>query len=153
MVKNDTSLNYFGVIYTTEIKKNKEHKFNSLSYFEGKIDKAYELRVFYFNQTFYPMAIFSQNDKKTKIDFRNYNRINPNRTVPFELPIDIKDKLSILMNILNLNSGSVDLIVSKDREYYFLEVNPVGQFGMVSHPCNFNIEEIIAKYLLNEKTT
>src|SRR5690606_41647080 len=63
-----------------------------------------------------------------------------NRTVAFNLPSDIENKLTKLMNVLSLNFGSIDMIVSKNREYYFLEVNPVGQFGMVSFPCNYNIE-------------
>ena len=30
----------------------------------------------------------------------------------------------------------------------FLEVNPVGQFGMVSLPCNYQLEKRIAQYLI-----
>ena len=50
-----------------------------------------------------------------------------------------------------LNSGSIDLIKPKDESnLVFLEINPVGQFGMVSHPCNYNIEKLIAQKLHNE---
>lgn len=51
------------------------------------------------------------------------------------------------MNKLNYSSGSIDLVVDKDDKYIFLEVNPVGQFGMVSYPCNYGLEKIIAKAL------
>ena len=33
--------------------------------------------------TFYSSAIFSQNDPKTSVDFRNYNKDKPNRTPPY----------------------------------------------------------------------
>ena len=31
------------------------------------------------------------------------------------------------------------------------QVNPVGQFSMVSKPCNYYLEKEVAKYLINEK--
>jgi len=117
------------------------------SLFQQYIEKEIELRVFYLNGRFYPMAIFSQLDSTTTVDFRNYNRENPNRNVPFKLPIIVEERLSRLMFILDLNTGSIDLILTKDNEYYFLEVNPVGQFGMTSHPCNYYLEKEIAKTL------
>jgi hypothetical protein len=39
--------------------------------------------------------------------------------------------------------------MTKKGEYVFLEVNPIGQFGMVSAPCNYNLEKKIAQYLIN----
>jgi glutathione synthase/RimK-type ligase-like ATP-grasp enzyme len=93
------------------------------------------------------MAIFSQSNEKTKIDFRNYDLQKPNRTVPYNLPKEIILKLKKLTKALALRTGSIDLIKAKDGQYYFLEVNPVGQFGMVSRPCNYNIEMKIAKFL------
>lgn len=111
------------------------------------VEKKYELRIFYLHGDFYSMAIFSQNDNQTEVDFRNYNSIKPNRRVPFKLPKIEEVKLHQLMNELNLNSGSIDMIVTPSNDYIFLEVNPVGQFGMVSYPCNYNLEKKIAKYL------
>lgn len=52
------------------------------------------------------------------------------------------------MNSLNLNTGSIDLIVDTQDNYYFLEINPVGQFGMVSQPCNYYLEKKVAEYLV-----
>ena len=97
------------------------------------------------------MAIFSQNDKQTKVDFRNYNDNKPNRYVPYVLPKNIELKITQLMQKLDLNTGSVDLIKNHDGNYVFLEINPVGQFGMVSEPCNYYLEKIIAEYLINKK--
>lgn len=94
------------------------------------------------------MAIFSQNDDKTKIDYRNYNKEKPNRTIPYLLPENISSRLSRMMCKLDLNSGSIDMIVTPRDEFIFLEVNPVGQFGMVSKPCNYNLEYEIATYLM-----
>ncbi len=116
--------------------------------FQTKIEKLFELRIFYLDRKFYAMAIFSQTNSRTKTDFRNYDRKDPNRNIPFKLPKQIKSKLTTIMKKLKLASGSIDMIVDKDGEYIFLEVNPIGQFGMVSIPCNYGIENIIAKKLI-----
>ncbi len=114
---------------------------------QNYIEKKYELRIFYLDGSFYAMAIFSQSDDQTQIDFRNYNTAKPNRSAPFELPDDIKSKLDNLMRKLEINCGSIDMIVTPQDNYVFLEVNPVGQFGMTSYPCNYNLEKRIAEYL------
>ena len=121
-----------------------------LSLFQENIQKKYEIRVFYLSQNLYSMAIFSQKDSQTKVDFRNYNRRKPNRRVPYKVNEGLHKKIIQLMINLDLNMGSIDLIVDKNDRIYFLEVNPVGQFGMVSTPCNYYLEELLVKYLSNE---
>jgi ATP-GRASP peptide maturase of grasp-with-spasm system len=121
--------------------------FFQITLFQEYIDKKFEIRVFYFNKKCYSMAIFSQNNEKTKMDFRNYDRENPNRCIPFKLPHEIETKIDLLMEMNELNCGSIDLIYTYGMEYYFLEINPMGQFGWVSHKCNYEIEKKIAEYL------
>ena len=120
------------------------------SLFQQYIDKKFEIRSFFINEKFYSMAIFSQENPKTKIDFRDYDYERPNRTVPFKLPQKIEKKLSNLMKNLNMNSGSLDIIYTPNHEYVFLEVNPVGQFQWLSYHCNYFIEKIVAKILIDE---
>jgi ATP-GRASP peptide maturase of grasp-with-spasm system len=117
------------------------------SFIQEKIDKLFELRVFYLDGDFYAMAIFSQGNKQTETDFRNYDREKPNRWLPYQLPNTIANKLDKLMKLIGLNTGSIDLIYSTKKEYIFLEVNPAGQFGMVSSPCNYNLEKKVALFL------
>ena len=117
------------------------------SLFQEYIEKDIEIRSFFLEDNFYSMAIFTQLDSKTKVDFRNYNDKHPNRNVPFQIPNFIEEKLSKLMKKLDLNTGSIDLILNTKGDFYFLEVNPVGQFGMTSKPCNYYLEKKIAKFL------
>jgi glutathione synthase/RimK-type ligase-like ATP-grasp enzyme len=120
------------------------------SLLQHSIPKLYELRIFYLGGDFYSMAIFSQEDEQTKTDFRNYNYQKPNRTVPYKLPQEIEDKLDKFMKEMDLDTGSIDMIVTPRYEYVFLEVNPVGQYEMTSIPCNYYLNEKIAKYLTDE---
>lgn len=113
-----------------------------------KIEKKYEIRSFYLDGHFYSMAIFSQSNKQTEVDFRKYCAERPNKVEPFKLPRDIEEKLDRLFHYFDLNCGSVDIVVDKSGNYVFLEINPVGQFQMTSSPCNYNLEQIIANYLV-----
>lgn len=118
------------------------------SFFQKYIDKKFEIRTFYLNGIFKSMVIFSQENEKTKIDFRNYDYERPNRCVPYSLPKSLEKKLHKLMVKLHLNSGSFDLIYTPSGKYYFLEVNPIGQFQWLSKNCNYYIERLIAHKLL-----
>ena len=120
------------------------------SLFQAYVEKLFEIRSFFFKEKFYSMAIFSQANEKTKIDFRNYDMDKPNRMVPFILPECIEEKLKSIARYLLIDTGSFDLIYGLDDEIYFLEVNPVGQFDFVSGMCNYNIEKVITKYFVNE---
>lgn len=119
----------------------------SSSLFQREVKKRYELRIFFIDSTFYPMAIFSQLDSQTEVDFRVYNESKPNRTIPFNLPGEIEGKLYRLMIECGYNTGSIDMIVTDEDRYVFLEVNPVGQFDMVSFPCNYHLQKKIADKL------
>lgn len=119
----------------------------NVSLFQNLVEKEFEIRTFFLIDTFYSMAIFSQNDEKTKVDFRNYNMKSPNRCVPFQLPTDLETKLRKLLTVYELNSASLDIIYTKNNEYSFLEINPIGQYDMVSKPCNYYLDAEIAKYL------
>lgn len=118
-----------------------------LTLFQQYIPKKYEIRVFIVGNELYPMAIFSQNNPLTVFDYRNYDSNIKTRCVPIDLTEDIRNKLSCLMQRLNINSGSIDLIYSLENKYYFLEINPVGQFGNVSYECNYYLEKKIAEIL------
>lgn len=125
----------------------KENCYPSL--FQINIKKWIELRVFVINDELYTMAIFSQATKQTEIDYRNYDFSKRNRVVPFLLPPEIKKKVLLLMNKLDLNTGSLDLILTPDKEYIFLEVNPSGIFEMVSEPCNYYLEKRVAEHIID----
>ncbi|STD14031.1 ATP-GRASP peptide maturase, grasp-with-spasm system [Chryseobacterium carnipullorum] len=77
----------------------------------------------------------------------------PIETVPFKLPESIEKMIDTLMKRISLESGSIDLLYSTDNIFYFLEVNPVGQFDMVSFPCNYHLEKEIALHLSNDYET
>ncbi|PQA96810.1 grasp-with-spasm system ATP-grasp peptide maturase [Chryseobacterium shigense] len=134
-----------GIMYTTIIRE-KEKKPFFTSFFQEKIEKDFEIRTFYLNGECFSMAIFSQNDEQTQTDFRKYNDEKPNRNIRYNLPKEVEMKIQKLMKLLDLNCGSLDFIKSGEV-YYFLEVNPVGQFANVAYHCNYPLFKKIADYL------
>jgi hypothetical protein len=158
-IRKPISLNSKGFIFsdigTYRVKKNDIRKLKShfsLSLFQEYIEKKYEIRAFFFKDKIFPMAIFSQKDIQTKYDYRNYNLETPNRCEPVKLPEKIEKKIFAFFKAKNINTGSVDLIVSAENEFYFLENNPQGQFNWLSENCNYNVEKYIAEDLIkNEK--
>ncbi len=144
-------------LHSTGVKQLEEEMIEELAeefapvFLQQYIEKEYEIRAFVVTDQIYPMAIFSQNDEQTKVDFRNYNKQKPNRCVPVKLPEEIEAQILGFMQRIRLNTGSIDLIRTPQGEYYFLEVNPMGQFHWVSQNCNYQIEKAIAKLLCDEK--
>jgi ATP-GRASP peptide maturase of grasp-with-spasm system len=143
--EDEVHINYTEILDDSVIETLPERFFPSK--FQELIPKHFEVRTFFLDGECHSMAIFSQRDRQTQVDFRKYNDAYPNRCVPFKLPASIEDKICKLMQTLDLDTGSIDLIRSTKGEFVFLEVNPVGQFGMVSYPCNYGLEELMAKAL------
>lgn len=116
--------------------------------FQKYIQKQFEVRTFFIDNDFFSMAIFSQGNSNTNVDFRNYDYKKMNRFAAFSLPRRIMLKIKKMIKILDLKSGSVDFIVDPLGDFYFLEINPVGQYGMVSYPCNYYLDKQIALNLI-----
>lgn len=130
--------------YTTRVER--EHLSNNIitSLIQNEIRKEADIRVFYLLGKCYSMAIMSQVNKQTETDFRKYPSQLRIRSIPFKLPHGIEQKLDKLMNTIHLNTGSIDLVLSDEGDFIFLEVNPVGQYDMVSVPCNYYLHKLIA---------
>jgi ATP-GRASP peptide maturase of grasp-with-spasm system len=136
--------------YTSKIENSMIKKMSTTfvpTLFQKIVSKKYEIRSFYINEKFYSMVIFSQKNNQTKIDFRNYDDELPNRTSPFKLPDEIESELREYFKCFKLESASFDIILDKDNIYTLIDVNPIGQFGMVSEPCNYYLEKKIALFL------
>lgn len=134
----------------SEVLKNRSSTPFPLSFIQKKIDKLYEVRAFFLDGNFYCIAIISQNDPQTSVDYRKYNDEMPNRNIPYELPENIQDKLRNLFSMLNLNTGSVDLIRDCNGDYIFLEINPSGMYGPIISHANVDVNRLIATWLVSE---
>lgn len=142
--------NKFLDLSTAQLLSVKDSSENLLpSLIQNNIEKWIELRVFILHNEIYAMAMFTQSNDKTKLDYRNYDRNKMNRRVPFDLPQYIIVKVRKFMVISGLDTGSMDIIVTKRKEYVFLEINPAGNIEMLSESCNYYIERQISKHIIH----
>jgi glutathione synthase/RimK-type ligase-like ATP-grasp enzyme len=95
--------------------------------YQRKIAKAYELRVTCMDDMCYAARLDSQSRAKTSIDWRAdlSQPLTPQRV---ELPAQVEERCIMLMRQLGLAFGCIDLIVTPEGDYVFLEVNEMGQF-------------------------
>ncbi len=110
------------------------------------VEKLIEIRTIFIYDQFFSMAIFSQNDDLTKIDYRCFDLNNPNRQVPFVLPNSLRDRLQSFTKQRKYTYACFDLILTPKGKYYFLEANPIGQYDFVSVNCNYYLDKYIAEY-------
>ncbi len=117
-----------------------------LSFFQKYISQKYEIRAFYLNGEIFAMANILSNGLSG--DIRRDGFIS--RRIPYKFNNIHENQIKELMNRLNLTIGALDFILDDEDNLYFLEVNPNGNFLVVSKKCNYNLEEKVANYLANE---
>jgi hypothetical protein len=64
-----------------------------------------------------------------------------------QLPQDIQAKCLAYMDALGLSFGALDLVLTPNNEYVFLEVNSSGQWVWIEDKLNLPISETIADWL------
>lgn len=114
------------------------------------IEKQYEVRYTFVNGEHFVCKIESQLSDKSKIDFRRYDFANT-PYVAIEAPKKIKKMVSVFMGKLKLNYGALDFIVDHKDNWYFLEINPVGQYGWIEHLTGLSITDAILCFLQKKR--
>lgn len=72
------------------------------------------------------------------------------RFAPHELPTKIRDRCVQMLKALGLRFGAFDFVLDDGGTYYFLEVNPNGEWGWLQKTCGLPIAEAITEVLLSE---
>ena len=106
-----------------------------------------DCRVTYVHGKLFPVKIL-QNGKGMYGDWRL--RKEELEYIPFKLPSYVEDAICKLMKKLNLDFGGIDLAFVPE-EYYFIEVNPTGEWGWLEVKAGINISETIKRALCGEE--
>ncbi len=111
-------------------------------YLQEYINKQYEVRMTYIDGCFFTVRI----DSEDKLDWRrNY------RGLKYEIidcPPKISEQCMGLLKDFRLNYGAFDFIVDENDRWYFLEVNPNGQWLWLEHELQIPISKKIVGYLV-----
>lgn len=142
--------------YTSKFKRRPLKELSSLKLcpviLQTFVDKDYEIRATVVGNKVYAASIDTSNaSKDAKVDWRHYDWAN----TPYykiQLPKPISKKLIQMNKKLGLVYGAYDLIKSKNGKYYFLEVNPLGQWLWVEDLTGLQISKGIAEWLYKKSS-
>lgn len=127
-----------------------------VSIFQKYIHKYKEYRVLFFADAFFTVEILTQENDYSIVDSRaKKDDTSEIRIQKTNLPISYQKKLGEFMKSIGLNIGCIDIIESKNNEFYFLEVNPVGQISGYSLRGNLDFEKKVVEKMIvidNEKS-
>ncbi len=116
---------------------------------EKAIPKKYELRVTVVGEKIFACKIDSQKgssagkeDWRTEVDQLPHSK--------YDLPNEIKQFCLNMLDKLNIKYGAFDFVVTPENEYYFLEVNPSGQWLWIDQKINAGISQAVADFLSDD---
>ncbi|WP_294281403.1 MvdC/MvdD family ATP grasp protein [uncultured Chryseobacterium sp.] len=131
------------VVFTNVIDKNKLEELDSLQYcpmqFQTRLEKKKELRVTVVGQDIYAFEIDSQKSEAAKVDWRKDGLNLIDQWVETQLPQEIELKLLELLDVYHVDYGAIDIILTPEDEYYFIEINAAGEFFWLDNLTDGNL--------------
>lgn len=113
---------------------------------QAYVPKEVELRVTVVQGQVFAAAIHSQGAHHTRHDWRRYDHPST-RIEPWSLPHAEQRRCVALVRRMGLDYGAIDLILTPEGRYVFLEINPTGQFLWIERATGLAISEAVAAAL------
>lgn len=110
------------------------------------IDKKYEVRYTVVGEKHLVCKIDSQKSKIADVDWRRYDIANTPHSI-IEPPNEIKSMVNLFMKELEIEYGALDFIVAKNGEWYFLEINSMGQWLWIEELSGLDISGEIVSWI------
>lgn len=140
------------VVFTNAVTEDHLQELDVLRYcpmiFQQQVEKKLELRVTIVGQAVFAFSIDSQKVSNARVDWRKEGVNMIHDWQPYTLPSAIQAKLLSFMSEYGLNYGAIDLILTPDDQYYFLEVNAAGEYFWLDRLCDHAISKQIAAVLM-----
>lgn len=111
------------------------------------LEDKQDIRVTVIGNMLFPVSI-TKNGENLYGDWRK-NSKDTLKYKPEILPSDISNRIIELMDKLGLFFGGIDLAFSNGK-YYFIEVNPTGEWGWLSPYSTIPLEKAIVNELVGE---
>jgi len=140
-------------LYTSKVKEEDLLDAETLSYcpmiFQEQIPKQRELRIVFVDGNCFVGALDASEYAASTTDWRRADDNNL-RWKPFQLPDKLEKSLNLFMKKFGLLFGAFDFIQTPSDEYFFLEINPTGEWGMLERDLELPISNAIANALLKK---
>ncbi|MCB2212386.1 hypothetical protein KQI52_09780 [bacterium] len=137
---------YSTILNPTDIEENKVSHTPVL--FQKVIHKAYDVRVTVFGDKVFAHKICPKDNFKKHIDWRAYE---PNRLIMSDINIPESVEVSIMKLMLHfkLRFSAIDFSVTEKNIWYFLDLNPNGQWGWLEIACNTPMRRSFYDHILS----
>jgi glutathione synthase/RimK-type ligase-like ATP-grasp enzyme len=113
------------------------------------VEKAFELRCVVIGERIFAAKMDTQANEKSRIDSRGGD---PDHEI-FQLPDEVEASLHRVMDSFGLNFASLDMIVTPDGEFVFLELNPNGQWLWIEYELGLPLVASMADLLMSSRVT
>ncbi|MDB5117688.1 MAG: RimK-like ATP-grasp protein [Mucilaginibacter sp.] len=113
------------------------------------IEKSYEVRYTVVGSRHFACKIDSQASAIANTDWRRYD-VPHTPHLPIEPPPEIRHKVDELMKTLELHYGALDFIVDPQGDWYFLEINPDGQYLWIEELTGLPISSAIVEWFTDK---
>lgn len=137
------------VIFTNVVSKENFQDIETVRYcptlFQQYIPKSIEIRTTVVGNKAFSAEIHSQALETTKHDWRRDALRLKHRE--HQLPRKVESKCLTLVHSFGLHFGTIDLILTPDNHYIFLELNPNGQWAWVEDLTGLPITEAMIDLL------
>lgn len=128
-------------VYTREIDANLEFDAEQLALcpvlLQARVPKGADIRLTVIGESEFSVEIVG--DRTAPVDWRG-----PDTDVQFRpcaLPTSVLTQCRSLLNTLGLRYGAIDLVRTPEDEYYFLEVNPAGEWAWLEHQLGLSMRQ------------
>lgn len=122
------------LIFTSVVTDKHANQFDGVKYapclFQEYVPKEVEIRVTAFGARVFAAEIHSQADERAVDDWRRSEAL----ALPYchhVLPSHVEKKCVRLLRRLDLAFGAIDMILTPEGDYVFLEINPNGQWAWI----------------------
>jgi hypothetical protein len=115
--------------------------------FQAYVAKQLEVRVTVVGDRVFAAEIHSQQSNRSKIDWRRYD-LDATPYFSHELPDELAERCVKLVSESGLTYGTIDLILTPDDRYVFLELNSAGEYCWIEQMTGLPISTAIADFLI-----
>lgn len=134
------------VVFTTKVENlSPERVVGHPNYFQKQIFKKVDLRITIVGDKVFTAEIYSQDFEESQVDWRKGSAFV--KCGRHSLPIEIEKKCIYLTKTLGLEFAAIDMVLDLDGNYWFLEINPNGQWAWLEKSLGFDISGEIVNLL------
>jgi glutathione synthase/RimK-type ligase-like ATP-grasp enzyme len=145
-----------GVAYTTPLSAELLERLDEVrltpGIFQQRIRKKRDLRVTIFDTTAFVVGIESQAHPETVDDWRASSWTGPPpKHVTMQISQSLTDACVSLVRSYGLRFGAIDLIEDSGGNYWFLELNPNGQWAWIERETGLPMRQALVNLLIEEE--